>query len=97
MYAGMKDDQTAFSPKTDKGDPRSAKQGIENEVVRSLIVQVFCQDTSSEKVSMSLSLRQRPDQEGEYDLPEGCCKSRPQMGQFCAVLVWMADRRGCSR
>jgi hypothetical protein len=26
-----------------------------------------------------------------------CCKSRPQMGQFWAVLVWTADHRECSR
>src|ERR1019366_5081055 len=28
---------------------------------------------------------------------ERCCKGRPQMRQFWAVLVWMADRRKCSR
>ena len=27
----------------------------------------------------------------------GVAKSRPQMGQFWAVLVWMADRGECSR
>jgi hypothetical protein len=28
---------------------------------------------------------------------ERCCKSRPQMGQFWAAVVWMADRGECSR
>jgi hypothetical protein len=28
---------------------------------------------------------------------ERCCKSRPQMGQFWAEVVWVADRRECSR
>ena len=52
--------------------------------------------TDTDGIGGSWSSRQRNPSIGCWG-KERCCKSRPQMGQFWAVLVRVADRRERSR